>query len=327
VAVHAEGDALVLTGSVSSSAVAARAVALADHYAPGKVVNLMSVRGPEQVMLTVHVAEVQRQALRQLGIANLVEGLSNNGPVTIPPITNDPNAVSNLFGAVSGPLFTHGTYNIEGLFTALEQKGFASTLAKPTLIALSGETAVFFAGGEFPVPVPQVSSVGAAQITVQFKQYGVSVGFTPTVYGDTINLAIAPEVSSLDKANSVNLQGYSIPGITTRRARTTVELRDGQSFAIAGLIRREFSDTLRGVPFAASLPIFGQLFRSTAYQNNETEVVIIVTVHLAKPTTRENLLLPTETAGGPNVPDLFLMPHTDRPKPVPKPAPAAPEVR
>jgi pilus assembly protein CpaC len=151
-------------------------------------------------------------------------------------------------------------------------------------------------------------------ITVDYKQYGVSVSFTPTVYGDAINLLVSPEVSALDKENSVVLQGFRIPGITTRRAKTTVELRNGESFAIAGLIRRDFSDSLRGVPGAASLPVFGALFRSTAYQNNETEVVIIVTAHLAAPTSRANLLLPTDTREAPSVGELLLSNTVDKPR-------------
>jgi len=319
VTVSGEGDGLVLSGLVSSSAVAARAAALAERYAPQKVLNLMSVRGAEQVMLSVHVAEVQRSVLKQLGITTLQGGWTDAGGVwDLAPLVSNPDALANIFGHTEiGENFT-----IEGLFEALERKGFASTLAEPKLTALSGETATFFAGGEFPVPVPQMQGVGQILLTVEYKPYGVSVGFTPTVHGDTINLLVSPEVSALDRENSVQLQGFRIPGITTRRAKTTVELRNGQSFAIAGLIRREFSDSLRGVPGAASLPIFGALFRSTAYQNNESEVVIIVTAHLAKPTDRKQLLLPTDTVQAPSGAELLLTNTTDKPKSAPK-APGA----
>ena len=312
-----QGDAVVLSGLVSSSAVAARAQALAEHYAPEKVVNLMSVRGPEQVMLQVHVAEVQRSVARQLGLTQLQGGFNDAGSVTLPGFTLNPNTVANILGST----MIGKNITLQGLFEALESKGYASVLAEPTLTALSGETAVFFAGGEFPVPVPQLGTPGQSQITIDYKQYGVSVGFTPTVYGDTINLVVSPEVSALDKANSVNLQGFSIPGITTRRAKTTVEVRDGQSFAIAGLIRREFSDTLRGLPGIASVPVLGALFRSTAYANNETEVVIIVTAHLAKPTDRKNLVLPTDARVAPSAAELFLTSTTDKPKPAVKGTP------
>jgi pilus assembly protein CpaC len=307
--VSARGDGLVITGLASSSVVAARAAALAQHYAPEKVVNLMSVRGAEQVMLSVHVAEVQRSALKQLGINSLQGAWDDIGSATtLPPFTFNPDAVLNLVGRT-----TLGSVTLEGLFNALESKGYATTLAEPRLTALSGETAVFFAGGEIPVPVPQLSSGGQSQITIDYKPYGVSVGFTPTVVGDTINLVVAPEVSALDRDNAVVLQGFRVPALTTRRAKTTVELKNGQSFAIAGLIKKDFSDTLKGLPGIQNVPVLGALFRSTSFQNNETEVVIIVTVHLAKPTTRRNLLLPTETSRAPGEAELFLLPNTDKP--------------
>jgi pilus assembly protein CpaC len=310
VRVSAEGDGLALTGTVSSSAAASHAAALASRYAPDKVVNLMAVRGPEQVMLSVHVAEVQRTALRQLGI-NSINGLyDSTNSLAVPLSVLNPDAVLNLFGHTT----IGENISVDALLNALEKKGYASTLAEPTLTALSGETAVFFAGGEFPVPVPQITTGGVNQITIDYKPYGVSVGFTPTVYGETINLVVAPEVSALDKENAVVLQGFRVPGITTRRAKTTIELRNGQSFAVAGLIKREFSNSLRGLPGAASLPVFGALFRSTAFENNETEVVIIVTAHLAKPTERKNLILPTDVSQGPSFGQLLLSGTVDQPK-------------
>lgn len=309
VEVTARGDAVVLSGLLTSSAVSQRAAALAERYAPEKVVNLTAIRGAEQVMLSVRVAEVQRTMLKQLGITS-INGLwdTTQGLALIPGEAN-PEVLANIFGrTVIGENFT-----IDAIFEALERKGFASTLAEPTLVALSGETAVFFAGGEFPVPVPQQGGIGDTRLTIEFKQFGVSVGFTPTVYGDTINLLVAPEVSALDRENSVTLQGFRIPGLTTRRAKTTVELRNGQSFAIAGLIRREFSDSMRGLPGVSNLPVLGALFRSTAFQNNETEAVIIVTAHLAKPTNRRNLVVPTDLRRAPTETELFLNSATDRP--------------
>jgi pilus assembly protein CpaC len=316
--ISAQGDGLVLSGTASSSAQAARMAALAEHYAPQKVVNLMAIRGAEQVMLSVHVAEVQRSALRQLGISQIAGAWSDVATIgdVSTGLSFNPDAVANLLGLTK----IGDNFGIAAVFEALERKGYATTLAEPTLTALSGETATFFAGGEFPVPVPQLQGVGQALITVEYKQYGVSVGFTPTVYGDTINLLVSPEVSALDPENAVQLQGFRIPGITTRRAKTTVELRNGQSFAIAGLIRREFSDSLRGLPGAANLPLFGALFRSTAYQKNDSEVVIIVTAHLAKPTTRANLLLPTDLSRAPTDTELLLNNVTSAPQPARRPA-------
>ncbi|HEY8571553.1 type II and III secretion system protein family protein [Phenylobacterium sp.] len=317
--VSARGDAVVLTGTVSSSTVAARAQALAESYAPERVVNLMSVKAAEQVMLSVHVAEVQRTALKQLGFTNITAIFENvpgaDALSALPQLTSNPDALANILGIT--PIGSN--IGVEALFEALERKGMATTLAEPKLTALSGETAVFFAGGEFPVPVPQQINADNSTFTIEYKQYGVSVGFTPTVHGDTINLLVAPEVSALDPANSVVLQSFRIPGLTTRRAKTTVELKNGQSFAIAGLIRRDFANNFRGLPGLADVPILGALFRSTGFQNNETEVVIIVTAHLAAPTDRSTLLLPTSTTRATSELDQLLTGRVD--KPVNGPAP------
>jgi pilus assembly protein CpaC len=311
VEVRAGGDGVILSGVLSSSAAAAGAAAVAERYAPTKVVNLTSVKAAEQVMLSVRVAEVQRNALQQLGVTG-VSGLWEQGANTL---TAAPGAANNEAFANMLLKATVGTVDLNVTIDALERKGVATTLAEPNLVALSGETADFFAGGEFPLPVAQNVSNGQVQTTIQFKPYGVSVAFTPTVVGDTINLAVAPEVSAVDKENAVVAQGFSIPGVTTRRAKTTVELRNGQSFAIAGLIRRDFTDSLRGLPGAARLPVFGALFRSTAWQNRETEVVIIVTARLADPTTADKLKVPTDVTQGPSPTGLWLKARTEQPKP------------
>jgi len=324
VEVSARGDGLVLTGLLSSSAAAARAAALAERFAPEHVVNLTRIRGAEQVMLTVHVSEVKRSALKQLGVSNIQALWDTEHLTTIPLGAFNPDAFASIIGRTT---IGGDNFSIQAFVDLLEKKGFASTLAEPNLVALSGETAVFFAGGEFPIPVPQFNGVGSSQITIEYKQYGVSIAFTPTVYGDSINLLVAPEVSALDPQNSVVLNGFKIPGITTRRAKTTVDLRNGQSFAIAGLIRREYTNNMRGLPGVSNMPIFGQLFRSSGFQNDETEVVIIVTAHLAKPTTRENLLVPTDLRRGPTEGELFFTNATDVPlhppaaPPPPRPAP------
>jgi pilus assembly protein CpaC len=224
---------------------------------------------------------------------------------------------------------------------ALEKKGAITTLAEPTLIALSGETASFLAGGEFPVPVVQTvggnlnNSGGAAAYTVEWKPFGVSLSFTPTVLADgVINMVVAPEVSSIDPTASVVINGLSIPGLQTRRAKTTVEIRDGESFAMAGLIRRDFQDTIRQVPILGSIPIIGTLFRSTGFQHNESELVIIVTPHLVRPVPAGTLKLPTDRAGPPNEADLLFNGRTDSglpqiaapltPQAVPPPPPPSP---
>jgi len=197
---------------------------------------------------------------------------------------------------------------------ALERKGVVTTLAEPTLVALSGETASFLAGGEFPIPVSQGGSTGAGgtAITVEFKPFGVSLAFTPTVLADgVINLLVAPEVSSIDTSASVTVNGLVVPGIQTRRAQTTVELRDGESFALAGLLRTDFQDTVRQFPILGSLPIIGSLFRSTSFQRNETELVMIVTPRLVRPLPAGSYKVPTDRATPPDEVDLFLLGKTD----------------
>jgi pilus assembly protein CpaC len=188
-----------------------------------------------------------------------------------------------------------------------------TTLAEPTLVALSGETASFLAGGEFPIPVAQSGTTGGdAAISVEFKQFGVSLAFTPTVLADgVINLEVAPEVSSIDPSASVVINNLRVPGLQTRRARTTVELRDGESFALAGLIRRDFQDTVRQFPVLGSIPIIGALFRSTNFQKEETELVIIVTPRLVRPVRAAAMKAPTDRATPPDEADLFLLGRTD----------------
>jgi pilus assembly protein CpaC len=191
-----------------------------------------------------------------------------------------------------------------------------TTLAEPTLVALSGETATFLAGGEFPVPVAQGNSgtgVGSVPtITVLFKPFGVSLAFTPTVLADgVINMIVQPEVSSIDPTASLVINNLTVPGLQTRRAKTTVELRDGESFAMAGLIRKDFQDTVRQVPLLGSIPIIGTLFRSTEFQNEQTELVIIVTPRLVQPARAGTLKAPTDRVRPPNEGDLFLNGRTD----------------
>ena len=314
VEVTAQGDGIVLSGSLSSSAAAARAASIAEQYAAGHVANLTSIRAAEQVMLSVRVAEVQRSALQQLGLNNFNAMWDTTHSFVLPATALNPDKVANLIGETKAGK----NWTFSALFDALETHGYASTLAEPNLVALSGETAVFFAGGEIPVPVPQLG-INQTTVVIEWKQYGVSIGFTPTVVGDSINLAVAPEVSALDPANAVLLQGFKIPALTTRRAKTTVEMRNGQSFAIAGLIRREFTDSLRGLPGAQRTPLFGALFRSTNYQNNESEVIIIVTAHLAKPTDQQNLVAPTDLRQGPSEAEMYFGGMTDKPLPSGRP--------
>jgi pilus assembly protein CpaC len=183
------------------------------------------------------------------------------------------------------------------------------------LVALSGETANFLAGGEFPVPVAQGNGGnggGNTAITVEWKPFGVSLAFTPTVLADgVINLVVEPEVSAIDPSASITINNLVIPGIQTRRAKTVVEIRDGESFAMAGLIRKDFQDTIRQVPLLGSLPIIGALFRSTGFQHQDSELVMIVTPHLVRPVPEVTLKAPTDRVGPPNEADLLLNGRTD----------------
>ena len=321
-------DAVVLTGTVSNAAAVDRAVQIAKTYSGDKVVNMMSVGASQQVMLEVRFSEVNRQAAKQIGLNHSFTGSKTAGSIgnlsseSVVPTNNGGvptialGSLSDTFG-VGTWAYKLGSLNIFSALDLLERKGLVKTLAEPTLVALSGETASFLAGGEFPIPVTQSSGGGGGGgnngITVEFKPFGVSLGFTPTVLSDgIINLVVEPEVSSIDPSASVSINGLVVPGLLTRRAKTVVELRDGQSFAIAGLLRNDFQDTVRQLPILGSLPIIGSLFRSTGFQKQETELVMIVTPRLVKPMRAEDARLPTDRVGNPNELDLFLMGRTDK---------------
>lgn len=313
VEVRSAGDAIVIGGTLSTPEQLHRATSIAERYAPGKVTNLLRVRGSQQVMLQVRVAEVSRNTARQLGIRPQIL----SGDFIFQPLDAiDPNAFGVAIGQVRTDNFT-----ITGLIDALEEKGVVKVLAEPNLIALSGDTANFLAGGEFPVPVAQDVDAGRLAITVAFKQFGVGLAFTPTVIdGDLINLMVNPEVSQIDPSTSVVLNGFSIPGLSTRRASTTVELRDGQSFAIAGLLQSDFQDQVRQLPGVGDIPVLGALFRSSQFQRRETELVIIVTPRLVKPVNASALAAPTDTFRAPTDLELFLFGQVEG---VPSVTPAA----
>jgi pilus assembly protein CpaC len=315
-------------------------------------------------MLEVRFAEIKRSALKQIGLSwsgqgNSFQGVVGNGAsltsggsttvTTTDPVTgvitqvSNPNApklslgsIVGSFGIISRTFRAFGAdFNVT--LDALERKGALTTLAEPTLVALSGETASFLAGGEFPIPVSQGGGTSGSSnaITVQFKQFGVSLAFTPTVLADgVINMIVEPEVSSIDPSASVTVNNLVIPGLQTRRAKTVLEIRDGESFAMAGLIRKDFQDTIRQVPLLGSLPIIGALFRSTGFQHEESELVIIVTPRLVQPVRAGALKAPTDRVGPPNEADLLINGRTDtgvppsarpfvQPAP-PPPPPAAP---
>jgi len=314
VEVRAVNESVILSGTVSSTVRLKRALQVAERYAPEQVTNLLSVTGSQQVMLAVRFAEVQRRVVKELGLNTQVSG--SDFAVTVGDALNNPlGAVFSPTAIATGAVtFGIGAVTIDLLFDALEQKGVVKTLAEPNLIALSGDTASFLAGGEFPVPVAQATDEGGSTITVEFKEFGVALSFTPTVLDDgLINVIVSPEVSRVDPTNAVVIQGFEIPGLTTRRATTTVELRDGQSFAIAGLIQSDFQDTVRQFPLLGDVPVLGALLRSSDFQNAQTELVIIVTPHLVQPAPAGSLVTPADNFVPPSDADIWLFGRIESP--------------
>ena len=319
--------AIVLSGTVSDAGVADRAMQLARAYAPDdKIVNLMTLGGSQQVMLEVRFAEVSRTIGKDLGAGAFFsngtdfEGVTGDGARFVNGATNADGIVGS-FGIIRGIFNDVFGLTVDATLDALEEKGLAKTLAEPTLIALSGESASFLAGGEFPIPVVQSGGGGGQDgnnaVTVQFKPFGVSLGFTPTVLSDkVINLVVEPEVSSIDPTASININGLQIPGLQTRRASTVLELRDGESFAIAGLLQRDFKTTVNQVPLLGSIPIIGTLFRSSSFQKGETELLIVVTPRLVAPIKPGQVRLPTDRIYDPSEADVLLNGEAYRPKPL-----------
>lgn len=314
--VRTANDGIVLSGTVSSTQRLQRALDLAERYAPERVSNLMAVGGVQQVMLKVRFAEMQRSVSKSLsaslgfngstaggnlglnggiGTLNNQVSLSNamNGNI---PATNE-NTGAVLFG------FNAGSVQVGLLIEALEQKGVVRTLAEPNLTALSGQEAKFLAGGEYPVPVAQDNDT----ISVEFKPFGIELNFIPRVVDNSlINLELNASVSAIDPTNGFSVNGFTIDAFTRRETSTTVEMRDGESFAIAGLIEDQFIDNNEQMPWLGDVPVLGALFRSADYQRSQTELVIIITAHLVTPTRGEAFALPTDRIKPPSEKDLFL---------------------
>jgi len=312
--VRSANDGIVLSGSVSSVPKMDRALDLAQRYAPERVSNLMSVTGKQQVMLKVRFAEMQRSVSKSLSASLSVDGLSAAGigaGVATQNLSSNGAGGAIIPGTIAGEAATGATFfgfnagsaQIGILLQALESKGVVRTLAEPNLTALSGQEASFLAGGEYPVPVAQDNDT----ITVEFKPFGVELSFVPRVMDDElINLEMVAGVSSIDSTNSFVQGELSIAGFRRRDAKTTVVLRDGESFAIAGLLQDDFRDSNGQVPWLGDVPILGALFRSADYQRSQTELVIIVSAHLVTPTKGEALALPTDRVKLPSEADLFL---------------------
>ena len=290
---------LYLSGDVSTMRVAEQAQKIAEAYAGvDDVTNGLAVRDSHQVVLEVRFVEATRSAIKELGVGLLVQQAGQ---------FNFASGVNALAGRSAGSLVLHDTFGptaIDVNIDALETKGTIRTLAEPNLVSMSGETASFLAGGEFPIPVAGQNG----QITITYRQFGVGLAFTPTVLDDgVINLEVAPEVSQLDTTNTVRVAGVEVPGLSIRRAKTTVELRNGQSFAIAGLLQNTQSNGKSQVPWLGDVPVLGTLFRSSRFKKNETELVIIITPRLVQPVSDiSKLSTPLDHKMSPSEAEFFL---------------------
>ena len=310
--VRTANDGIVLSGTVSDISRMERALDLAERYAPERVSNLMSVSGKQQVMLKVRFAEMQRSVSKALSTSLAIKG--GGSGLSVFGGTNTTNALDGILGSAVVPKinsnnaafsfgFDVGSVEVGILLEALETKGMVRTLAEPNLTALSGQEAKFLAGGEFPVPTPQGNDV----TTIEYKPFGVELNFVPRVIEDgIINLEMGAAVSSLDTANGITVGGEVVPAFRRRDTSTTVVLRDGDSFAIAGLLQDDFRDNNSQVPWLGDIPVLGSLFRSADYKRAQTELVIIVSAHLVSPTRGEALALPTDRVQIPSEKDLFL---------------------
>ncbi|MEA3386099.1 MAG: type II and III secretion system protein family protein [Thermodesulfobacteriota bacterium] len=333
--VEAAGRCVILSGEVSSTANLSTAVELAKTFIHAfkkseggtsqgkdggvvkeekrevavepKIVNLMQVGGVQQVMLEVRVAEMGRKLMKRLGVnfsyfsgEDFVLGMLNNLTVIDEalPAIGVTSPINALFR------FHHGNASWTGFIDALKTEGIIKILAKPTLVTLSGENAEFLAGGEFPVPVPGEWD----KTEIEWKKYGVELQFTPRVLSnDKISLKVLPAVSELDYENAVEFSGYVIPALTTRYASTTIELDDGQSFAIAGLLNEKVYENIAKYPILGDIPVLGALFRSSEFRKHESELVIIVTPHLVKPLDMAKQILPTDAYVEPNDFEFYLL--------------------
>jgi len=334
---------VVLTGDAGDGQTANRAMRVAAGLAPqGKnVVNALNVSSPQQVMLQVRFVEASRSAVRNLGVrwnafwrggrsgaivgqqeqttkygANVTAQNPTGGPTV-----GNADAVPGLSGAspfatILVNIINSKAGSLDMVLSALEEQQVVRRLAEPNLVASSGESADFLAGGEFPVPISSSTSGGVPTVSIAYKEFGVKLRFTPTVLANSvISLKLEPEVSDLDPTISVTTGGVSVPGIIKRRADTTVEMRDGQSFAIAGMLSAKSQRTLDALPWLGTVPMIGALFSSKEFQQDETELVVIVSPHLIHPMSpSKQLKTPLDTSIAGNDLDFFLQNRPEVPK-------------
>jgi pilus assembly protein CpaC len=291
---------VLLTGTVAQPSDAAEAERLVQSFVGEgtQVVSRLRTATPQQVMLRVTIAEVSRSLTRQVGM-NLETFDPTGGSTNFffgrgrDAVDINTGTVTRSSGISTGALLIRNIFglNVAPSIDLAENNGLVTILAEPTLTALSGETASFLAGGEFPIPVSQ--SLGA--VTIEYKQFGVGLAFSPIVLENgRISMRVRPEVSELSSEGSITLNGFEVPSLVTRRSETTVELGSGQSMVIAGLIRNSGNNSIERTPFLGSLPIIGALFRSTNFRRNESELVVVVTPYLVRPVNARDIALPTD---------------------------------
>jgi pilus assembly protein CpaC len=330
--VTAAHDHITLSGTVSSTSNLSQVLALTESYFPKKVVNLLGVAGVHQVMLEVRVAEMSRTLLKRLGFNFAYLTPHGNFGLTALNSLVSVNQFNLAGTGVSGGIsqtvnailrFSTNGINWTAFIDALRQDGLLKVLAEPTLITLSGKTANFLAGGEFPIPVPQTGTGVSTTITIEYKPFGVGLNFSPTVLSNKkISMQVAPEVSELDFSRAVTISGFVVPAITTRRVSTVIELADGQSFAIAGLLNEQVREDVAKFPLLGDIPVLGALLRSSNFQKNETELIVIVTAHLVKPLDMTKQTLPTDQYIEPDDFEFYLLGSMEGKEKVKSSAPA-----
>ena len=361
IGVETAGDSIVLSGEVSGPVAQSTALSVARAFVgektpaggkqkESKIVNLMHVGGVQQVMLAVRVAEINRLVAQQIGInfvalspsgnfgVNQLNSLASIGALsrTINPsfIPQSGGTSSGAPGTVFQQLLSTNLQAMAGwkaggvlwtmFLNLLKQNNLGRVLAEPNLVTTSGQKASFLAGGEYPIPVPQSGIGGSATITIEYKKYGVQLEFTPTVLDDKkIGITVHPTVSELDYSTAVLQNNFLVPGLLTRDMQTHVEVQDGQTFSIAGLLSDTSRNVINKFPLLGDLPVLGALFRSTQYQKNETELVALVTPHLVKPLTAGQAKMPTDNYIEPSDVDIYLLGlEQGRQKPNSKPSPS-----
>ncbi|MFQ5959220.1 MAG: type II and III secretion system protein family protein, partial [Alphaproteobacteria bacterium] len=303
IVVRAVNQDIVLSGTVRSAQVAedARLVARRFVVDDSEIVNLLRIANEQQVMLRVRVSEMQRTVVKELGVQFFLDASSS-----------DSNSVFDIDSGGLGPnafgtarfLFNNVFDGLDSTLDALESQGLVKTLAEPNLTAVSGENANFLVGGEFPIPVPQEGD----QITIEFKQFGILLTFTPVVLSSgVVSLKISTEVSQLSTKGQVKLANFNIPSLTVNRAETTVELPSGGGFMIAGLLQNDIRNRVDGIPGMKDIPILGALFRSVAFRREETELVVTVTPYLVRPVDPNMMALPTDGFAPASDFDMYLL--------------------